>query len=123
MSRSGPAAGGEPLSEDAQRERAAAWLSACGVSVDGYAQCEAERFSDGSLLLSYYDVQGYILRDGTDVLVDAHGRICFISRSPAAGGRRSTRAAGRRIRRKSARPQMRRSASGAARTARSSGAS
>jgi len=94
VSRSGPTAGGEPLSEDAQRERAAAWLSACGVSVDGYAQCEAERFSDGSLLLSYYDVyEGYILRDGTDVLVDAHGRICFYQ-SLACGWRETLAARG-----------------------------
>ena len=71
-------ADGEALSEAEQKERAAAWLSACGVSVDGYAHCEAERFGDGSLLLTCYDTyEGYILLDGTDVLVDAYGRICF----------------------------------------------
>ena len=61
-------ADGEALSEAEQKERAAAWLSACGVSVDGYAHCEAERFGDGSLLLTCYDTyEGYILLDGTDV--------------------------------------------------------
>ena len=71
-------ADGEALSEAEQKERAAAWLSACGISVDGYAHCEAERFGDGSLLLTCYDTyEGYILLDGTDVLVDAYGRICF----------------------------------------------
>lgn len=71
-------ADGEALSEAEQKERAAAWLSACGVSVDGYAHCEAEHFGDGSLLLTCYDTyEGYILLDGTDVLVDTYGRICF----------------------------------------------
>ena len=58
------AADGEALSEAEQKERAAAWLSACGVSVDGYAHCEAERFGDGSLLLFFT----YTVPSGTDTV-------------------------------------------------------
>lgn len=124
VSRSGPAAGRRAAVRGRAARTRGGVAVACGVSVDGTRSARPSAFPTGRCCCRItMCTRGISCATGLTYSSMHTGAYAFISRSPAAGGRRSTRAAGRRIRRKSARLRMRRSASGAARTARSSGAS